>query len=58
MTGDLNTTFGHRPHNTRGEAATTISHFSFLISNSSFEQSLYLESVDGTPQGLPLNPEP
>ena len=34
MTGDLNMTFGHRPIYTRGEAATTISNFSFLIPHS------------------------
>ncbi|GAA6388500.1 hypothetical protein I3400192H8_06100 [Dialister sp. i34-0019-2H8] len=51
MTGDLNTTFGHRPIYIRGEAAT-------FIPNSSFEQSFYPQSVDETPHGLTLNPEP
>ena len=56
MTGDLNTTFGHRSIYTRGEAATFIPNSSFLIPNSrkAFIHNQWTEP----PKGLTLNPEP
>ena len=54
MTSELNTTFGHRPIYICGEAATTISHFSFLISHSS--KAFIRNPWAPPPHGLTLNP--
>ena len=56
MTGDLNTTFGHRPIYICGEAATFIPNSSFLIPHSgrAFIHNQWTEP----PKGLTLNPEP
>ena len=51
MTGNLNTTFGHRPIYICGEAATFTPH-------SSFGSSFHPQSRNITPPGPTLNPEP
>ncbi len=61
MTGDLNTAFGHRQIYTPRRfyifmRRTTISHFSFLISNFSFNRGFHPQSRDEPPRGLTLNP--
>ena len=57
MTGDLNATFEHRPIYTPRRfyvfmRRTTISNFSFLISNFSFKRSFQTESKGSTSKGL------
>ena len=56
VTCDLNTTFGHRPIYTCGEAATFIPNSSFLIPNSN--EAFIHNQRGSTSHGLTLNLEP